>query len=36
MKDKIRGDIDEAVRAKSIEIGEPLGKLEIEFTADVR
>ena len=36
MKDKIRGDIDEAVRAKSIETGEPLGKLEIEFTADVR
>ncbi len=36
MKDKIREDIDQAVRAKSIETGEPLGKLEIEFTADVR
>ncbi|MFM9145701.1 MAG: Mrp/NBP35 family ATP-binding protein [Phycisphaerales bacterium] len=36
MKDKIRGDIDAAVREKSIETGEPLGKLEIEFTADVR
>ncbi|MFO0962940.1 MAG: Mrp/NBP35 family ATP-binding protein [Phycisphaerales bacterium] len=36
MKDKIRGDIDEAVRAKAIETGESLGRLEIEFTADVR
>jgi ATP-binding protein involved in chromosome partitioning len=36
MKDKIREDIDGAVRAKAIETGEPLGKLEIEFTADVR
>ena len=36
MKDKIRGDIDAAVREKSVETGEPLGKLEIEFTADVR
>ncbi len=36
MKDKIREDIDTAVREKAIESGEPLGKLEIEFTADVR
>ena len=36
MKDKIRGDIDAAVREKAVETGEPLGKLEIEFTADVR
>ena len=36
MKDKIRGDIDAAIREKAIETGEPLGKLEIEFTADVR
>jgi ATP-binding protein involved in chromosome partitioning len=36
MKDKIRGDIDHAVREKAVESGEPLGKLEIEFTADVR
>lgn len=36
MKDKIREDIDQAVRAKAIEAGEPLGRLEIEFTADVR
>lgn len=36
MKDKIRADIDEAVREKAVNVGEPLGKLEIEFTADVR
>jgi len=36
MKDRIRADIDAAVREKAIEAGEPLGKLEIEFTADVR
>ncbi len=36
MKDKIRGDIDQAVREKAVETGEPLGRLEIEFTADVR
>lgn len=36
MKDKIRADIDQAVREKAIETGEALGKLVIEFTADVR
>ncbi len=36
MKDRIRADVDAAVREKAIETGEPLGKLEIEFTADVR
>ncbi len=36
MKDKIKGDIEDAVQAKSRETGEPLGAIEVEFTADVR
>jgi ATP-binding protein involved in chromosome partitioning len=36
MKDRIRADIDRAVRAKAGELGQPLRDLEIEFTADVR
>ena len=36
MKDQIKGDIERAVRQKSAETGEPLGTIEVEFTADVR
>jgi ATP-binding protein involved in chromosome partitioning len=36
MKDKIRGDIEAAVRAVAEEAGEPLESIEVEFTADVR
>ncbi len=36
MKDKIRADIERAVHGKAAEIGQPLDRLEIEFTADVR
>jgi ATP-binding protein involved in chromosome partitioning len=36
MKDKIRSDIERAVRAKADEHGESIERIEIEFTADVR
>jgi ATP-binding protein involved in chromosome partitioning len=36
MKDKIRKDIETAVRGKATTCGEPLGSITIDFTADVR
>ena len=36
MKDKIRGDIEEAVRKAAIENDHTLEAIEVEFTADVR
>lgn len=36
MKDKIRSDIEQAIRAKADEVSEPLSTINIEFTADVR
>ncbi len=36
MKDKIRSDIEQAIRAKADEVGEPLSTINVEFTADVR
>ncbi len=36
LKDKIRADVEQAVRAKADEIGATVGSVDIEFTADVR
>ncbi len=36
MKDKIRQDIEQAVAAKAAERGQALGRIEVDFTADVR
>ena len=36
MKDKIQADIEQAVRAKGSEVGEPVESIAIEFTADTR
>ncbi|MDZ4754658.1 MAG: Mrp/NBP35 family ATP-binding protein [Phycisphaerae bacterium] len=36
MKDKIRGDIEEAVERQARNAGETLGTVHVEFTADVR
>lgn len=36
MKDRIRSDIEQAVAQKAREVGTGLGKVDIEFTADVR
>lgn len=36
MKDRIRSDIEQAVRAKADERGETVRAVEVEFTADVR
>ena len=36
MKDKIRGDIEEAVQKAARESGHDLARTEVEFTADVR
>ncbi len=36
LKDKIRADVQQAVRDKASELGETLGAINIEFTADVR
>jgi len=36
MKDQIRSDIDRAMIAKAAEVGAALGRLDIEFTAEVR
>ena len=36
LKDKIHDDIVAAVRAKAEEVGEPVGEVNIEFSADVR
>jgi ATP-binding protein involved in chromosome partitioning len=36
MKDKIRHDVEQAVQAKATEVGEDLGELRVEMTADVR
>ena len=36
MKDKIRADVQQAVRDKASELGETIGAINIEFTADVR
>ena len=36
MKDRIRGDVEQAVRAWSKETGEKMGAINIELTADVR
>jgi ATP-binding protein involved in chromosome partitioning len=36
MKDRIRSDIEQAVKAKADEVGESLGAIAVEFTADVR
>jgi ATP-binding protein involved in chromosome partitioning len=36
MKDKIQGDIEAAIHAKANEVGETIGVINIEFTADVR
>lgn len=36
MKDKIRGDIETAISEKARLTGSPLGRIEVEFTADVR
>ncbi len=36
LKDKIRGDVEAAVRAKAAELGEAVGDIDLTFTADVR
>ena len=36
LKDKIRDDIENAVRAKAVEAGVSVGAVEVEFSADVR
>ena len=36
MKDKIRADVEAAVRAKAAELGAPCAGIELTFTADVR
>jgi ATP-binding protein involved in chromosome partitioning len=36
MKDKIRGDIEDAIRSKATERGAPYAGVEVTFTADVR
>src|SRR5262245_1145850 len=36
MKDKIQTDVEQAVRAKSREVGSPIESVTVEFTADVR
>jgi ATP-binding protein involved in chromosome partitioning len=36
LKDKIRGDVEQAVQAKAAEVGAAIETLNIEFTADVR
>jgi ATP-binding protein involved in chromosome partitioning len=36
MKDKIRADVENAVRTKAREVGSPIGKVNVEFSADVR
>jgi len=36
LKDKIQDDIVAAVRAKGKEVGEPVGEVNVEFSADVR
>lgn len=36
MKDRIRDDIVAAVKKKAEEVGEPVGEIAVEFTADVR
>jgi ATP-binding protein involved in chromosome partitioning len=36
MKDKIRADVEQAVQAKAAELGESLGDIHVEMTADVR
>ena len=36
LKDKIRADVEQAVRAKAASVGVALKRLDIEFTADVR
>ncbi len=36
MKDKIRSDIEAAIRAKGEETGQPVASIDVEFTADVR
>lgn len=36
MKDKIRGDIEAAIRGKGAEVESPVATINVEFTADVR
>lgn len=36
MKDQIRADIEQAIRRQAEALGEPVGTIEVEFTADVR
>jgi ATP-binding protein involved in chromosome partitioning len=36
MKDRIQGEVEQAVRAKAEEVGEAVASIDIEFTADVR
>ena len=36
LKDKIREDVEQAIRAKAAEAGADLGTIEVEFSANVR